>query len=60
MPNIGDEIHHSGWNACVSCNTCSENKHKYLLLPSLVSGNIYVIDVLTDPRSPFLFRTISG
>ena len=27
MPNIGDELHHSGWNACSSCH-CDSSKER--------------------------------
>ncbi|KRX10012.1 hypothetical protein PPERSA_08415 [Pseudocohnilembus persalinus] len=57
---VGDELHHTGWNACISCKGDQSLKHKYLILPSLESGNIYVVDVLTDPKNPKLHKEISG
>ncbi|KRX10011.1 hypothetical protein PPERSA_08414 [Pseudocohnilembus persalinus] len=60
MPHVGDELHHTGWNACISCKGDQSLKHKYLILPSMVSGNIYVVDVLTDPKNPKLHKEISG
>lgn len=36
MPNVGDELHHSGWNSCSSCYTDSAASRRYLVLPALV------------------------
>lgn len=52
MPNISDEIHHSGWNSCSSCYTNPTKKRDKLILPCLGSDNVYVIDVSTDPKKP--------
>lgn len=60
MPHVGDELHHTGWNACISCKGDAKMKHRYLILPSMVSGNIYVVDVLTDPKNPTLKKEIPG
>ncbi|KAF5916215.1 hypothetical protein HPG69_010574 [Diceros bicornis minor] len=59
MPNLKDELHHSGWNTCSSCfgdNTKSRNK---LVLPSFISSRIYVVDVGTEPRAPKLHKARS-
>uniref|UniRef100_A0A8C0U2K7 Methanethiol oxidase n=1 Tax=Cyanistes caeruleus TaxID=156563 RepID=A0A8C0U2K7_CYACU len=50
MPNVGDELHHSGWNACSSCHGDPGKSRDFLILPALVSSRIYVVDV--DPQSP--------
>ena len=34
MPDIGDELHHMGWNACSSCHDDANMTRKYLLLPT--------------------------
>ena len=47
MPNIGDELHHFGWNACGSCH--GERERRYLVVPGLVSSRIHIIDT-ADPR----------
>lgn len=60
MPREGDELHHTGWNACASCKGSPESRHKYLVLPSLKSGNVYFIDVQSDPRTPKIFTEITG
>lgn len=56
MPNLGDELHHSGWNTCSSCFGDATKKRNRLILPSLISSRIYVVDVGTDLRAPRLFK----
>ena len=53
MPNVGDELHHFGWNACSSA-LCPWAPHphverQYLLVPGLRCSRIHVIDVKSDP-----------
>lgn len=55
MPNVGDELHHFGWNACGSCH--GRNARRYLIVPGLASGRIHVIDTLT-PARPTLHKVI--
>ncbi|KAI0530725.1 hypothetical protein KFK09_000273 [Dendrobium nobile] len=57
-PYVGDELHHSGWNACSSCHGDPSTDRRYLILPSLLSGRIYVIDTATDPKAPALHRVV--
>jgi methanethiol oxidase len=62
LPTYGDELHHSGWNAC-SASLCPYAPHphverRFLLLPGLRSSNIFVFDVKPDPRRPELVHTI--
>uniref|UniRef100_A0A8B9UBI7 Methanethiol oxidase n=2 Tax=Anas TaxID=8835 RepID=A0A8B9UBI7_9AVES len=59
MPNLGDELHHSGWNTCSSCFGDTTKKRNRLILPSLISSRIYVVDVGTDPRAPRLFKVVN-
>ena len=54
MSNIGDELHHSGWNACSSCHDDPKRSRNRLILPSLGSNRIYMVDTETSPRSPRL------
>lgn len=50
-----------GWNACSSCHgKPGISMHKYLVLGAVLSGNIYFVDVKTDPRQPRLFKVIAG
>jgi len=61
MPEPGDELHHMGWNACSSCHAKKGvSTHNYLVAPGVVSGNIYFIDVKTDPRAPSIFKVIKA
>lgn len=55
MPNIGDELHHFGWNACGSCH--GSRARRYLVVPGLVSGRIHIIDTI-DPKQPKLHKVI--
>lgn len=59
MPNVGDELHHFGWNMCSSCHGEPGVKRRFLVVPGLVSGNIHVLDVL-DPQKPALIKVLSG
>uniref|UniRef100_A0A8C1HCK3 Methanethiol oxidase n=1 Tax=Cyprinus carpio carpio TaxID=630221 RepID=A0A8C1HCK3_CYPCA len=58
MPNLKDELHHSGWNACSSCYDDPSKRRNRLILPSLMSSRIYVVDVGTDPRAPRLHKIV--
>jgi selenium-binding protein 1 len=55
MPNVGDELHHFGWNACGSCE--GAKMRRYLVIPGLFSSRIHIVDTL-DPRQPKLTRVI--
>jgi selenium-binding protein 1 len=57
MPTPGDELHHYGWNACSSCH--GERHRRYLVVPGLGSGNIYIVDA-ADPKNLKLHKKISG
>jgi selenium-binding protein 1 len=62
MPNVGDELHHFGWNACSSA-LCPYAPHphierRYLIVPGLRSSRIHVFDTKPDPRKPRLVKTI--
>jgi selenium-binding protein 1 len=64
LPTTGDELHHSGWNACSSA-LCPYAPHphverRYLMLPALRSSRIFVFDVKSDPRAPKLHRVIEA
>ena len=56
MPNVGDELHHFGWNACSSC-LCPNAPHphaerRYLVVPGLRSSRIHILTPRTIPRAP--------
>lgn len=55
MPNIGDELHHYGWNACASC--FGIRNRRFLIIPGLVSSRIHIVDT-SDPRAPKLHKVI--
>ncbi len=62
MPNVGDELHHFGWNACSSA-LCPWAAHphverRYLLVPGLRSSRIHVIDVKADRHQPKLVKVV--
>jgi selenium-binding protein 1 len=62
MPNIGDELHHFGWNACSSA-LCPYAPHphverRYLVVPGLKSSRIHIVDTQPDPRQPRLVKVI--
>ena len=62
MPNVGDELHHFGWNACSSA-LCPYAPHphlerRYLILPGLRSSRIYVVDTRPDPAQPHIVKII--
>jgi len=64
VPTKGDELHHSGWNAC-SAALCPYAPHphierRYLLAPAIRSSNIFVFDVKPDPAKPVLHKVISA
>lgn len=62
MPNVGDELHHFGWNACSSC-LCPYAPHphterRYLVVPGIRSSRIHIVDTKPDPRKPRIVKVI--
>ncbi|MBV8590703.1 MAG: hypothetical protein JO212_11730 [Acetobacteraceae bacterium] len=62
MPNLGDELHHFGWNACSSC-LCPNAPHphserRYLVVPGLRSSRLHILDTKQDPRNPKIVRVL--
>lgn len=55
MTNIGDEVHHMGWNSCASC---PGSMRSHLVLPCLLSSRVYILDTETDPRAPRIHTTV--
>ncbi len=52
MPNVGDELHYFGWNACSSA-LCPYAPHphverRYLVVPGLRSSRIHIVDTQPD------------
>ena len=64
MTYAGDELHHTGWNACSSM-LCPNAAHphverRYLIAPGLASSRLYVIDTKPDPTRPTIVKTIEA
>ena len=62
MPNVGDELHHFGWNACSSA-LCPYAPHphverRYLIVPGLRSSRIHVVDTKPDSKKPKIVKVI--
>ena len=62
LPDIGDELHHFGWNAC-SAALCPYAPHphverRYLMVPGIRSSRIHVIDTKPDPTKLQIVKTI--
>jgi selenium-binding protein 1 len=56
MPNVGDELHHYGWNRCSSA--CHGPDRSHLVVPGFRSSRIHVVDVADDPRRPRIVKVI--
>ncbi len=64
MPNLGDELHHFGWNAC-SASLCPWAAHphverRYLVVPGINSSRIHILDTKSNPRRPELVKVIEA
>lgn len=57
MPNVGDELHHFGWNACSSCHGDADKERRFLIVPGQRSGRIHVLDT-AEERAPRLHKVI--
>jgi selenium-binding protein 1 len=62
LPNIGDELHHFGWNAC-STALCPYAPHphlerRYLVVPGLRSTRIHIVDTKPDPTKLNIVKII--
>jgi selenium-binding protein 1 len=56
MPNVGDELHHYGWNRCSSA--CHGPDRSHLIVPGFRSSRVHVVNVADDPRRPHLEEVI--
>jgi selenium-binding protein 1 len=56
MPNVGDELHHFGWNRCSSA--CHGPDRSHLIVPGFRSSRIHVLNVADDPRRPAMEKVI--
>lgn len=57
MPNLGDELHHFGWNACSSCHGDATAERRFLVVPGFHSSRIHIVDT-QNPRAPQLYKVI--
>src|SRR5215207_6089841 len=57
MPNVGDELHHFGWNACSSCHDNESKSRRFLVVPGERTGRINIIDT-QDERAPKMHKVI--
>jgi len=57
MPNVGDELHHFGWNACSNCYGDSSKVRNKLIFPCLNSNRIYIVDT-SIPSAPKIEKVI--
>lgn len=58
-----DEFHHFGWDICSSALGGGHAGHhcmdrRYLVIPSIRSSRIYILDTQPNPRNPILAHTI--
>jgi selenium-binding protein 1 len=56
MPNVGDELHHFGWNRCSSA--CHGPDRSHLVIPGFRSSRIHFVNVADDPRRPTIEHVI--
>ena len=56
MPNVGDELHHFGWNRCSSA--CHGPDRSHLIIPGFRSSRIHVVNVADDPLRPTIEKVI--
>jgi selenium-binding protein 1 len=57
MPNVGDELHHFGWNACSSCHGEAGRARRFMVIPGLRSSRVYIVDA-ADASAPRLHKVI--
>jgi selenium-binding protein 1 len=58
MPNVGDELHHFGWNRCSSA--CHGPDRSHLIVPGFRSSRLHIVDVASDPRRPRIEKVIEA
>jgi selenium-binding protein 1 len=56
MPNVGDELHHYGWNRCSSA--CHGPDRSHLIVPGFRSSRIHFVNVADDPRRPRVEKVV--
>jgi selenium-binding protein 1 len=56
MPNVGDELHHFGWNVCSSACHSSLSRDR-LIVPGFRSSRIHILDI-SERRRPEVVKVI--
>src|SRR3954453_15423465 len=56
MTNVGDELHHFGWNRCSSA--CPGPDRSHLIVPGFRSSRIHIVTGSDDPRAPRIENVI--
>jgi len=57
LPNVGDELHHFGWNACSSSCHIGGLERRYLVVPGNRSSRLHIIDT-EDRQHPEIAKII--
>ena len=62
LTEVGDELHHFGWNACSSM-LCPMTGHpfterRYLVVPGMRSSRLYIIDTKPEPLKARIAKVI--
>ncbi|CAF1263137.1 unnamed protein product [Adineta steineri] len=58
-PNINDEFHHFGWNACSSCHDDCSKQRRFIVLGGFKSSKIYIIDTANETK-PSIHKIIDS
>ena len=59
FPELDNELHHFGWNACSSCHDDCTKQRRYLVLGGFKSSRIYIVDT-ENSKQPSLYKTIDS
>ena len=64
LPQLGDELHHFGWNACSSAlhpgGGHDHGGRRYLVVPGIRSSRIHILDTEPDPSSPTVTKVLEA
>jgi selenium-binding protein 1 len=59
VPNVNDELHHFGWNACSSCHGDCDKERRFIVLGGFKSSRIYIVDTINKTK-PSIYKTIES
>ena len=57
MPNVGDELHHFGWNRCSSA--CHGPDRSRLIVPGFRSSRFHIVNVAIHAANAFLLVLVA-